>query len=455
MSLSRIPRPALPGPSRRDALRAFSAGAAAASVAPWFAPLARAAARDPARKRSCILLWMSGGPSTIDLFDLKPRHENGGPFKPIATAAPGVMIGEHLPKVAAHAKHLAVVRSMATREGDHARATFHLRTGNLPQGGIDFPCLGSLLAKELHDPAAALPPFVSIAPQRVQAQGAFGPGFLGPRYAPLLVADGQQVAAVAQLADLDRVLKVQDLTPPGPGTPAETDARLALMTDLEAEFLAARPGLAAEGHRSAYAAAVRLMKADAGKAFDLSAEPVATRDKYGKTLFGQGCLLARRLVERGVPFVEVTLASAAGAPAGWDTHGNNFDQVKALAGVLDRGWAALMDDLTDRGLLDTTTIVWMGEFGRTPKINPQKGRDHFAAAWSTVIGGGGIAGGRVVGKTSPDGTTVEDRPVSVPDLLATVCKALGIDHEKQNLSNVNRPIRIVDKTAKPLTEVLA
>src|SRR5882757_9552582 len=197
------------------------------------------------------------------------------------------------------------------------------------------------------------------------------------------------------------------------------------------------------------------MKDAGGKAFDLHDDSDRLRERYGRTLFGQGCLLARRLVERGVPFVEVTLASALNAPNGWDTHGNNFDQVKALAGVLDQAWSALLEDLQDRGLLESTTIVWMGEFGRTPKINPQKGRDHWATSWATVLGGGGIAGGRFVGKTSPDGASVEDRPVSVHDLLATVCKAIGIDHEKQNMSNVNRPIRIVDKIARPLTEVLS
>ena len=449
MSSLRTPHSALR--TRRDALRLLAAG----TVAPWFAPLARSVAGDPARKRSCILLWMAGGPATIDLFDLKPGHENGGPFKPIKTAAPGLEIGEHLPKLAQHGKNLAVVRSMSTQEGDHSRATFHLRTGNRPQGGIDFPCLGSLVGKELFDPAADLPPFVSIAPQRFAAQGAFGPGFLGPRYSPLLVADGQQFSAPVQPAELDRILKVQDLAASTQVSAADVDARLALMSDLEADFLKQRPGLAADGHKSAYGSAVRLMKSDGGKAFDLAEEKDAIRDKYGRNLFGQGCLLARRLVERGVPFVEVTLSAAPGAPGGWDTHGNNFDQVKALAGVLDQGWATLMSDLKDRGLLDTTTIVWMGEFGRTPKINQGKGRDHWAVSWATVLGGGGIKGGQAVGKTSPGGDAVEDRPVSVPDLLATVVRAMGIDPEKQNMSNVNRPIRIVDKTARPITEVLS
>jgi len=428
--------------SRRDYLRL----AVSVSASGWLAPLARAAATDPARKRSCILLWMSGGPATIDLFDLKPGHPNGGPFKEIATAAPGVKIGEHLPKLAGHMDRLSVLRGMSTKEGDHGRATFLMRTGTLPQGAIDFPTFGSLVAKEFRDPGADLPPFVSIAPERGLAQNAFSAGFLGPQYAPLIVADGGGGGAAGP--QVDQLLKVQDLDRPA-GIGRETAAaRLDLMKDLEAGFVSTRPGLTGESHRSAYAAAVRLMKPETAKAFDLSDEKPALRDRYGRTLFGQGCLLARRLVERGVPFVEVTLG-------GWDTHQNNHDQVKNLCGILDPAWATLMQDLKDHGLLDSTTVVWMGEFGRTPKINPQKGRDHNNIAWATVIGGGGIKGGQAVGRTSKDGTKVEDRPTDVTDLLATVCKGVGIDPEKQNMSNVGRPIRIVDKAAKPVTEVLA
>ena len=188
----------------------------------------------------------------------------------------------------------------------------------------------------------------------------------------------------------------------------------------------------------------------------LSGETPSLRDKYGRNLFGQGCLLARRLVERGVPFVEVTLSSAPGITngIGWDTHQDNFSNVKRLCDVLDPAWSTLLDDLQDRGLLETTTVVWMGEFGRTPTINPQKGRDHWANSWSTVLAGGGIKGGQAIGKTSADGMKVTDRPVSVPDLLATVCTALGLDPSKQNLSNVGRPIRLVEPDAKPIQEVL-
>jgi uncharacterized protein (DUF1501 family) len=197
------------------------------------------------------------------------------------------------------------------------------------------------------------------------------------------------------------------------------------------------------------------MNSDAGKAFRLDDEKDSVRDGYGRNLFGQGCLLARRLVERGVPFVEVTLGGLNGGAFAWDTHVQAFDTIKGLSGVLDAAWATLISDLKDRGLLDTTLIVWMGEFGRTPQINQNAGRDHFPNAWSTVLAGGGIKGGQVIGKTSKDGMAVEERPVAVPDLLATVCGALGVDATKQNRSNVGRPIRIADKDAKPIKEVLA
>jgi uncharacterized protein (DUF1501 family) len=207
-------------------------------------------------------------------------------------------------------------------------------------------------------------------------------------------------------------------------------------------------------HQTAYLRAARLMRSSAARAFNLDEEPAALRDAYGRNQFGQGCLLARRLVERGVPFVEVSIGGRLGAMA-WDAHDNNFEVVRELSPVLDAAWATLLDDLTARGLLDSTVIVWMGEFGRAPKINESSGRDHHPNAWSTVLAGGGLRCGQVIGKTSPDGMAVVERPVSVADLLATVCHAVGIDPLKQNVSNVGRPIRIADKTARPIQEALS
>jgi hypothetical protein len=447
--------------SRRHFLR-VGAASTAVSLSGWLGRLAQATAADKDSRsgRACILLWMNGGPSQMDTFDPKPGHENGGPITGTDTSVAGIRITEHLPKLAARADKLAIVRGMVTKEADHGRGAYLMRTGRVPLGAVRYPTLGSFVGKELDRPDAELPCFVSVAPFRLLSPEAYGPGFLGPRYAPLVVAENSPFQAQPGpngQQDVGRLLRVQDLDLPNGVSADRGLARSAFRDGLDDDFLADHPDAPGEGHRTAYRRAGTLMRSSAVKAFDLTEEKAELRDKYGRNLFGQGCLLARRLVERGVPFVEVTLSSAQGVNngIGWDTHGNNFDQVKALCGVLDPAWSALMDDLKDRGLLETTTIVWMGEFGRTPKINQQKGRDHWANSWSTVIAGGGIKGGQVVGKTSPDGTEVKDRPVSVPDLLATVCTALGLDPAKQNASNVGRPIRLVEPTAVPIKEVLS
>ena len=354
---------------------------------------------------------------------------------------------------------MALVRSMSTKEADHGRATYQMRTGHLPGGPVQFPTIGSLFSKEMEQPGAELPNFVSIAPYRFFSPAAYGPGFLGPQYAPLVVGEGQQsLIAIPGLqqntTSYEDSLKIQDAALP-PGVTAErTAARMKLLGEVQDDFLAKRSASSSQSQRSAYQRAVTLMNSKATKAFDLDEEPKELRDRYGRNLFGQGCLLARRLVERNVPFVEVSLANTGNLVLGWDTHINNFDGVKQLSAVLDPAWATLMEDLKDKGLLETTTIVWMGEFGRTPKINGSQGRDHWPTSWTAVLGGGGIKGGQVIGKTSADGKEVTERPVSVEDFLSTVAKALGIDAKKQNNSNVGRPIRIVEPTAKPIEEVL-
>jgi hypothetical protein len=451
--MSRILRSPTAPLSRRDLLRLSAAGVIGYSMSGWLESLAAGASDDPKRKRACILLWMNGGPSQMDTFDLKPGTANGGPYKEAATKVPGMKISEHLPKIAKHADRLAIIRSMNTKEADHGRATYLMRTGRLPGGPILYPVLGSFLSKELERPDAELPGFVSIAPFRFFSPAAYGPGFLGPQYAPLIVGDGPNFGPQPNNPDSDSALKVRDLEEPTDVRGARSAARVQLWEDMEQDFLATRPDPAAQSHRTAYQRAVTLMRSAAAKAFDLADEPAALRDAYGRNLFGQGCLLARRLVERSVPFVEVTLGG--NGTIGWDTHQDNFEQVKRLSGILDPAWGTLMEDLKTRGMLDSTLIVWMGEFGRTPRINGNKGRDHWASSWSTVLAGGGIKGGQVIGKTSADGMSVEDRPVTVPDLLATACCALGIDPRLQNQSNVGRPIRLVEPSAKPIQEVVA
>jgi hypothetical protein len=445
----------LPRLTRREWLRLSAAGVAAFSSSGWLELLASDTVNNPQRRRSCILLWMNGGPSQMDTWDLKPGHPNGGTYKEIATRVPGIKISEHLPRLAKQMDRMVLLRSMNTKEGDHGRASYLMRTGYLPQGAIEYPSIGSLVSKELGSDRSDLPSFVSIAPYRFFNASAYGSGFLGPEHAPLIVGDQGFPGGGPGQNDYEQTLKVQDLDLPSEVTLPQAEARVDLLRGIEQEFVGQHPSAVPLSHQTAYARAVRLMRSAASKAFNLDEEPAVLRDAYGRNQFGQGCLLARRLVERGVPFVEVTLGGVNGQTFAWDTHQQNFTVVRQLSELLDAAWGTLMEDLKARGLLDTTLMVWMGEFGRTPKINPQGGRDHFPNAWSTVLAGGGIQGGRVVGKTSPDGMEVSDRPVRVPDFLATVCLALGIDPKKSNTSNVGRPIRIVDKSAQPIKEVVA
>jgi hypothetical protein len=439
-------------------MKLSAAGVVGFSASGWLERLAADTATNPQRRRSCILLWMTGGPSQIDTFDMKPGHRNGGEFREIATSVPGIRISEHLPQIARQMNDMILIRSMSTREGDHGRGTFYLHTGYLPQGPIQYPTLGSLVSKELGAEDAPLPNFVSIAPSRIFSPAAFTSGFLGPQHAPLLVADQGNnqfvVQQPGQQPNTRDALRVQDLAPPREITRAQEDARLSLLDQLERDFTTRHPTVSPRSHRTAYDRAVRLMRTAASTAFNLEDEPASLRDRYGRSLFGQGCLLARRLVERGVPFVEVNLGGFNPGSANWDTHGNNFQIVRQLSQELDGAWASLMTDLRERGLLDSTLIVWMGEFGRTPDIQGN-GRNHFPNAWSTVLAGGGIRGGQVVGRTSADGMVVEsERNTTVPDFIATVCLALGIDPMRQNRSNVGRPIRIADPAARPHREII-
>jgi RNA polymerase sigma factor (sigma-70 family) len=353
-------------------------------------------------QRSVILLWMSGGPSQIDTFDPKPGHANGGPFKPIPTATKGIQISEHLPRLAKHSNHLALIRSLQHGEGDHLRASYLMRTGYVHQPGIEHPGLGSVLARELGGARPRVPGYVRIGgfwPVEF-SQGFLGPGFLGPRYAPLIVKPRPEGELIPALDDFKAIY----------GDQAET---------------------------------VRKVMAEAMKLDD---EKAALRREYGDNSFGRGCLLARRLVERGVPVVEVVLG-------GWDTHADNFTLVEKLSGTLDAGWATLMKDLEEKKLLDRTLVVWAGEFGRTPRINAGKGRDHWMRGFSVVLAGGGIRGGQVIGRTSADGMTIAERPVSVGSFLATIYQAVHIDPNKTNTA-AGREFPLVPGKPEPIREIL-
>jgi hypothetical protein len=437
--------------SRRRLLNTLAAGIGGVSASGWFPAFAGQLASDPARQRHCILLWMSGGPSQTDTWDMKPGHANGGEFKEISTASPGLRFSEHLPKLAAMSDKLAVLRGLSTKEGDHGRGTYLMRTGQKPMGPIQYPSIGATLANQLGRAELPLPGYVSIGSYRAFSQEAFGPGFLGPRFGPLIVGAADIPGAVAAAGQGFPELKVQSLERSAAITVERMDKRLEIWRRLQSDFLATRSG-AASTHNTVYQGALQLMSSKDAKAFDLSQEPEKLREEYGRTVFGQGCLLARRLIEHGVAFVEVSLGTSSGG-VGWDTHTDNFNAVERLSADLDAGWATLMRDLQDRGLLESTTILWMGEFGRTPVINGTVGRDHFPNAWSTVLGGGGIAGGQAYGKTSEDGTEVVDGQIGVADLLSTLCKALGVSPSTMQMSNTGRPLPISEGT--PIKEVLA
>jgi hypothetical protein len=438
--------------SRRSFLRAASLGLLGTSASGWFPLLANELAANKARRRQCILLWMTGGPTQTDTFDMKPGHANGGQFKEVATKVPGLRFSEHLPKLATMSDQLAVVRSLSTKEGDHGRGTYVVRTGQKPQGPVQYPAIGASLSKALASGDDAVPHYVSISPFRAFNQAAYSPGFLGPRYAALTVgATDGQAAQAPPAAGGYAELKVDNLAPVV--DPSQFAGRVDLWRQFETEFVARHRGPSPAAHQTVYERALSLMDSSAAKAFDLSPESTTVRDAYGRGRFGQGCLLARRLIEAGVSFVEVTLGSLSENTFGWDTHQNNFAAVKRLCGELDAGWGTLMQELSERGLLETTTILWIGEFGRTPTINAQGGRDHFPAAWTCVFAGGGIKGGQAYGQTSDSGNEVVDGKTDIPDVLATLSAALGVDPEEKNISDQGRPIKIADGT--PLKAILA
>ena len=363
--------------------------------------------------KSCILLWMGGGPPTIDIWDMKPGQATGGQFKPISTTGEG-QITELLPKVAQQMHHLSIVRSMSTREADHERGRYYMHTGFVPNPNVEHPSYGSVIAHELENDLRDLeiPPFVSID------GGTQGPGFLGMAYAPFQVnSNGQVRNAKANIPD------------------ARWKDRLQLLGMLEKRFERENRGPAAGEHAKVLEGTVSLLTSKQLEAFKVRSEPEKMLASYGDSGFGRGCLMARRLVETGVPFVEVNLG-------GWDLHQNCFEGQQRKLPEVDQAMSALVEDLATRGMLDNTVVLWMGEFGRTPRINAEAGRDHWARSWSMVIGGGGIVGGKVIGATGADGTRVTTEPYSSEDLMSTVCQAMGISLNKIFTASNGRPMKI-------------
>lgn len=405
--------------NRRGFLRGMGLGAAGLYGLSFSDLMAVHAEELRQRQMACILLWMQGGPSQFETFDPKPEHENGGESKVIDTAAPGIQIAQGWEKTASAMKDIAIIRSMTNKEGNHQRATYQLHTGYAPTGSVKHPTFGAVVASELGDPNFDMPHFMSIG----QSLGpAIGAAILGVAYEPFHIDN--------------------PLQPPSNAVPTVNkerfSRRLGLMQALERDgFGRAGGGDRVKDHHALYKQTMGMVLSPRMKAFNLEQEDGKLRDAYGRNPFGQGCLLARRLVQAGVTFVEVR-------SNGWDMHQEIRDRMARNASQVDPAFATLIHDLKSQGMLDRTLVLWMGEFGRTPKINPNAGRDHFPRAFSVALAGAGVKGGQVIGATSPDGTEVKDRPVAVNDLLTTACLALKIDPRKENMSPLGRPIKIVD-----------
>ncbi|OAI50067.1 hypothetical protein AYO44_18090 [Planctomycetaceae bacterium SCGC AG-212-F19] len=399
------------------------------------------AAKTGAKHKSCILLFMDGGPAQSHTFDVKP----GGQYKTIQTSVPGIEISEHLPKVAQHMEHMAILRSMATGDANHGTAHYLMHTGyRQGLGGVVYPSLGAIVSNEIADPDFELPNYVAVGSGGFFGGNYLGPGYLGPRHSPVILTDFSK--------GIENVKPFRGF--------GELDEQASLLQELDQKFFGQYQATAIEAHQKGYERALALMRSPKGKAFDLDQEPASVRQAYGigrqatptgnpaiaglgPNRFAEGCLLARRLVEAGVPFVEVSLS-------GWDTHGGAAQPVRNLSGTLDPAMATLISDLKERGLLDSTLVIWMGEFGRTPG----NGDNHFARAWSTVLAGAGLKTGQVIGRTDAKGATVEERPISVIDFMATVCQALGIDYNKRvREGGSGRPHRIVENGANPIVQL--
>jgi hypothetical protein len=412
---------------RRDFIKiAFGSSAAAALSGKFFLPAM--AATKPAKAKAVILLWMQGGPSQLDTFDPKPGTETGGPHKAIDTKTTGLQVSEHLPRLAQLSDKYSVIRTLFSKDPNHDTARYLLHTGYRTDPTIDHPHLGSLLASELGTKAEGLPGCITLGKEPGASSG-----YLPPELAPLLIEKIEN-----PLEDLKLSRDV-------------TSFRLA---DREKLLWAQNAGFAAdhvegriESQHKAYERAFALMRSPHLKAFEISDEKDETKKLYGSTPFGRACLMSRRLVEAGVRFVEVTLAD-------WDTHADNFNRTKGLMSQLDPAMSGLLIDLDRRKMLDETLVIWMGEFGRTPKINGGQGRDHWTRAFCAALAGGGIAGGRVIGRTNGLGTEPQDRPVSVQDLFATLYGQLGVDPNKKHMTPVGRPIKILEG-GDPVKEILA
>ena len=411
--------------SRRSFLKGTLLTSGGAVVANWGGLMqARTLAAEAVKKgKRCILLWMNGGASQIDTFDMKPNRTTGGPFRPIASKVNGIQVCEYLPKLAQMTDRLAIIRSMRTESPDHPDGIYHMHTCYKMSERTPHPEIGAMIAKYLGNANSDLPTFVRMGPC-----GNAGSGYLGPLHEPFGVnRDGKMPSYTSPLVSEESEKRRSDL-----------------LKVVESEFATDHHAEPFESHRLAKERAYRMLKAKA--VFDMSKESAKTRDLYGDTEFGRGCMMARKLVEAGVPFVEV-------GQDNYDSHADNFVCHKANMQILDVAWTALLTDLEERGLLKDTLVVWMGEVGRTPQINNRAGRDHYVRAWTIVLAGGGIKGGQVYGATDADGKEVKDDPVTEGDLFATIYTTLGMNPRAKHYHGT-RPVWATPEDAEAITTLI-
>ncbi|MFO0929189.1 MAG: DUF1501 domain-containing protein [Gemmataceae bacterium] len=416
-------------PEHAVSRRGFLAGAAGAM---GFGSLVQpAAAKELARQEKRVLVvWLSGGVSQLETWDPKPGTATGGPFQTIATPVPGTHVCELLPHTAKQMKRIALVRGVNTAENDHAKGAVFMHTGRRQEPAMTYPHLGAACARLLGSDTNPLPGYIHITPRGNGGVNTADAAFLGPRYAPVALDDGSAPANITRPADMA----------------ADADlARHQARLRASERFLRTRRTAQTEAYTGSYDQALQLMQQK--QLFDTAAEPEKVRDAYGRHPFGRHCLMARRLLEGGATFVKVTHTN-------YDTHHENFDFHIEQLGEFDRPFATLLQDLADRGLLDSTLVVVMSEFGRTPSINRNLGRDHWGTAWSVALAGCGIRGGAVYGKTNAAGTAVTDGMVHAGHLFHTYFKALGLDSRK-NYYIDQRPIPMADPKAHAIKEVLA
>jgi hypothetical protein len=412
--------------TRRDALR-IAAGLGLSFALPGL-DLRAAQTRGPQRPKSLITLWMGGGPSQLETFDPHPGTKIGGDTKAIDTKVPGLAVAHLLPRTAEQIHELCVIRSMVSKEGDHERGTYVLKTGYRPDPTLIHPSLGAIVAHELPVAGVEIPRHISILNSQWPARG----GYLGDDFDAFKILDPRS--------------NLQNMK-----ARVEHDRQARRLNDLEVveKTFRNRRHLQADAtlHQETVRRALTMMTSEQLKAFQVEDEPAEVRAAYGDTPFGAGCLIARRLVEVGVRAIEVTLE-------GFDTHAKNFPGHEANAKILDPAFAALIHDLKQRGLLESTVVLWIGEFGRTPKINPLGGRDHWPTGFSAVVGGGGFRSGLVIGETDREGVKTEPAdPIEVHDLYATILATLGVEYNKEMTTPIGRPMALCK--GKPIERLLA